>query len=99
MESRNLGITILFITVSLLVFGCCPPPNPDPAYVCFGDSIMSVPAWQRAGIQCIWPCNHRVFFELFEPEGPQVGDRLVQKDLSHTLRFRVDGNTNTIDEG
>jgi gamma-glutamyltranspeptidase/glutathione hydrolase len=52
--------------------------------------FMDMPAWQRTGIKLIWPYNYRVFYEPFEPEGPKVGEVLVQKDVARSLRLMVD---------
>lgn len=52
-------------------------------------SIMSMAGPEKFFYKHAWPYNYEVFFKQLEPDGPQPGKTLVQKDLAKTLKLMV----------
>jgi gamma-glutamyltranspeptidase/glutathione hydrolase len=48
---------------------------------------LAIPWWQRIPYRILFPYNYSILHAPFAPDGPQVGDRLVQKDLARSLRL------------
>ena len=51
--------------------------------------IMSMPGYEMFFYKHAWPYNYNFFFKQMEPDGPQPGKTLTQKDLARTLKLMV----------
>ncbi len=53
-------------------------------------NFMKISGAELFAMKHLWPYNYSIFWKPFEPEGPQPGDILYEKDLAKTLKLMAD---------